>query len=100
MSLLFVWRSWKGDTLFSVTEVTIEPTNKAMNNAIKLDIQFELTVEIKFSHGYCFKVNIIEFVSISQNVLMFNGVNNRLTEDPFLHAFHANSIDVVPKTLR
>ena len=99
MGVFLVGRSGEHDLLHSMAEVAIEPAYKSMDNAIQLDVESEGTVEVQFGNCNFFKIDIVELEGVGENVLMVNWINNGLREHPFLHALHANSIDIVPKTL-
>lgn len=82
-----------------MTEVTIEPTHETMNDSIYFYIQFEAAVEVQLLNGYLLEVDIVKLETVSKDVLMINGVHDRLRKNPLLHAFHTDPINVVPKVL-
>lgn len=99
MGLLLVGRGGEGDFFASVTEVTIEPTHEAMDDAVNFHIQLEAAVEVQLPDGYFLKINIVKLETVGEDVLVIDRVHYGLGENPLLHALHADAVDIVPKVL-
>jgi len=99
MSLLFVWRSWQGYLLLSMTELAVEPTHEAVKNSFYLGENFERTIKVQLAYLYCLQIDIVKFRVIRQNILMVDWIHNWLRKNPFFHTFHTDSIYTIPKIL-
>lgn len=99
MCLFFVWGSRKRYFLLSVTELTVKPAYKSMKNSLYLGENFEGTIEVQLAYFYCLQIDIIELRVVCKNVLMINRINYWLWKHPFLHTFHTDTINTIPKIL-
>lgn len=98
--LLLVGRGRKGDLLLAVAEVAVEPTHEAVHDAVQFDVQPEGAVEVQLTHLDGLQVDVVELEGIAEDVLVIDRIDNRFREHPFLHAFHADAVNIVPKTLK
>jgi hypothetical protein len=99
MRLLFVRRGREDDLFAPMAEVTIEPAHESVDCALKFHIKAKGAIEIQLSYGNLLEIDVVEFIRVSKDVLVLNRVDYWLRENPFLHAFHADSINVIPEIL-
>ena len=97
--LLLVGRGREGHLLLAVAEVAVEPAHEAVHEAVQLDVQPEAAVEVQLAHLDRLQVDVVELEGVAEDVLVLDGVDDRLGQHPLLHALHADAVDGVPKAL-
>jgi hypothetical protein len=80
----------------ALSELAVEPTNKAVEAPVTVDLQVEIAREIEVFHLDCEQINVSDQLGRTVHHFFVHFVDEGFSHDHPLHAAHVNPVHIIP----